>query len=192
MRNTGKACRGAGERLTEMVKARRAIVVMGLVGLVLVGGCKKDTTDNDTTGNDAENANPTKKNPLVMEFPTYVYCADSTAYMIDEDGVIVWLVGGKAVPVELPDTFSYEVSACIDASGGMYLMGDTHLWYVKAGKPRALEPVDRSDIQPSEHKVTQRSTQWSLLRAYAKAIYDKGHSSGVDDGRQQERDYPTE
>ena len=161
-----------------MTKAQRWILVGGLV-ILAIGGC-----DSKQKQTQKPAKTKSEKDPLQTYSPTFQACADGTAYMVAEDSLLLWLVDGKAVKVICDDDLSLAtVSERIsDPAGGMYLMGEKHFWYVKAGKATKVSEVPLSQIQPQVHQVSKASLLWSLLQRFGTSVFQAGEESGYDAG----------
>jgi len=105
--------------------------------------------------------------------------------MAGGDGHIYWLVEGKAFKVACEDEFAgwwEEGQFFADAEGGIYAVGDQHLWYMKTGKAIQVKQAVESEAPPEARAVTERTLMWSALAAYGKAVYRAGQDAGYQSG----------
>lgn len=161
-------------KIAEMAK----LVAVSMLVLVL-GGCRREPKPVERS-----------KGAFYSMSPYFRACADGTAYMLDSNQRLVWMVGDKAVRVECEDTFwAYDMESFLaDAVGGLYAMGETDLWYIKDGKAAKVREVALDQIDAEEHSLTPATRLWSFLSAYGQSAYDLGQGQGFEEGLEQYRD----
>ena len=142
----------------------RARLTFGLVlaWCLLTVGCDTRSHDNPIAS-DSPVPIDTSTNEFSNEF---FKCADGTVYVCTENaktkqGKLTWLVGGKAVVVNLDDLME-EAGGwhSTDSLGGLYLPGKSHLWYINAGTAKVVTTVPAASVNPEEHRVTSQTILW--------------------------------
>lgn len=146
---------------------RLGVAVLGPLFILAIGGCGSKEAD---------------KGPLHSDSPGFHACADGTVYMIGQGSLLLWLVKGKAVKVACNDDFSETalLSLFSDTTGGMYLMGTRHLWYVKGGKATKVSEVPLAQVDADQHQVSKTSLLWSLLERFSASVFWTGYNNGLE------------
>ncbi|HUX02791.1 MAG: hypothetical protein WBD63_05735 [Phycisphaerae bacterium] len=149
-----------------------------LATVCLSVGCAEDTSAPPAT-------EPEKPADPVIEALGFLdaeaACSDGTIYVADAfSGKVVWLVNGEAVIITLDDKTEDFLSFKLisDFNGGVYVVGENRLWYIKSGVAKPVSPVSVSAISPDEHKVTAQSANWAALITYGREQFDEGYEAG--------------
>ena len=122
-------------------------------------------------------------------------CADGTYYVVSGKSRFYWLIEGKAIPVDFEGQFIDEILGA-DMDGGVYVISDKHLFYVKSGKATKVRVVKQIDAPLATNPVLKNSLLWSILSKYGGSAYKKGlldgrkegyetgHEEGYEEGRE--------
>jgi hypothetical protein len=140
-----------------------ARIVLGLVlaWCLLAFGCNKRSQDNSIASD-----SPIPADKPSNEFSNEFFrCSDGTVYVLTANvktktAKLTWLVGGKAVIVDLDDLGNKIEWVSADSLGGLYLPGKNHLWYINSGIPRVVNTVPAASVNPEEHRVTAQRLLW--------------------------------
>lgn len=133
---------------------------------LLAFGCGKKSQDN-SAASDSPVPNDTPSNEFFNEF---FKCSDGTVYVCTANiktkkAKLTWLVGGKAVIVDLDDLEDEIGWRSADSLGGLYLPGKSHLWYIHSGIPHVVNTVVADSVSPDAHRVTSQTILWQQLPA---------------------------
>ena len=144
-------------RMKQLVKVVVIAVVAGGIAFLALGGWSW------LAGEQAEQA---AKDPLVSLVPWFYACADGTCYMADYEGRAFWIVGGKAAAVACTDKLESWGDWHSDAKGGVYVIGEQHLWYLFKGTATQVKQVPTSEILEDEHRVNNHTVTWSVMNTF--------------------------
>jgi len=166
----------------------KLVTTMLFIAIVcLCIGCAEDTSAPPAT-------EPEKPADPVREAIGFMHkvaaCSDGTIYVAGEtSSKVLWLVNGKAVIITIDDETCWGFPKPIsDFNGGVYVVGENRLWYLKSGVAKPVAPVSVSAIPPDEHKVTAQSANWAALTTYGREQFDKGLEEGLEEGLEAGRD----
>ena len=113
-----------------------------------------------------------------IEEPIAIPCSDGTVYAVDEfTDKVLWLVNGKAIEIKLDDRIDDLTKPMGDFTGGLYVVGMEHLWYIKSGVAEKVALNSVAAIRPDEHMVTAQSANWASLATYGREQLDKGREA---------------
>ena len=126
-----------------------------------------------------EEAEPAPEGPTYSAYADFRRCADGTLYYIAEDETIYWIVKGKATPVEVPGGIAGMFDAEADPWGGLYVMGETDLFYLYAGKAIKVPVVKYDQILGTDYIVTPDTFRWSIRPRMSVRVND--HESDYDE-----------
>lgn len=161
------------------------LLAIGLIWVAFFGGWARLFVADEATTIEATTVEATTleqdKDPLQTSFAVVRACADGTAYLV-ANGSLFWLVGDQCLLVACEDAF-YEFGSqlLVDPRGGVYLMGQEHLWYVYQGKAAQVHPVPEDAIMAATQPASEWSRRWSALHTYGESAYDFGYQDGLAD-----------
>ncbi len=178
------------ERIKGSAKGIGVLIVIGVIIFSMCGGWGWlfGSKSAGTPVASSPTANQPESDSPIGKAGGSTSCADGTVYTINSDAhKLIWLIHGKAVVVNFDDFDGDNDLQWFgtDASGGVYISGKTHLWYVRSGIAKPVTTAPASDIGLEEHKVTRQTVLWSAIRRFGNNVHDSAYEEGKEDGLEQ-------